>query len=97
MANREVARQRRARGKTLWCEVLFVVLMTTLVAAGWPAAARSLLGGSAITDSYGWDPLGIIGGSSDLRMHSVGEDLWDVWVCDTPDGSVLVTPDVVVP
>ena len=43
-------------------------------------------------DIYGWEPLGLIAGSSELRMHSLGEDLWEVWVCDTQGGRISVDP-----
>ena len=53
-------------------------------------------GTTRANDIYGWEPLGVIAGSSELRMHSLGQDVWEVWVCDTPDGDVAVDPAEVV-
>lgn len=54
------------------------------------AAARANSTARLASDAYGWDPVGIVAGSSELRMHSLGEDRWQVWVCDTAVGTVAV-------
>ena len=40
-------------------------------------------GGPTEAAQYGWEPLGIVAGGSQIRRHSVGRDVWEVWLCDT--------------
>ncbi len=46
------------------------------------------------TDMYGWEPLGIVAGGSQLRRHTLGSDVWEVWVCQV-GGGVGITPSEV--
>ena len=70
---------------------LFLVGFVAAFIMPWGAATANLSAQLA-NDIYGWEPLGVIAGSSELRMHSVGQDIWEVWACDTPDGDVWVDP-----
>jgi hypothetical protein len=40
-------------------------------------------GGLTEGAQYGWEPLGIVAGGSQIRRHSVGSDVWEVWLCNT--------------
>jgi hypothetical protein len=76
------------RGR-VWRELFLVAFIATFLVP-WGAATANqtaLLG----DDVYGWEPLGVIAGSSELRLHSQGDDVWEVWVCDTPAGEVSLT------
>jgi len=77
------------RGR-VWRELFLVAFIATFLVPWGPATAnqRARLG----ADVYGWEPLGVIAGSSELRLHSRGEDVWEVWVCDTTAGDVSVSP-----
>ena len=70
---------------------LFLVGFVAAFIMPWGAATANLSAQLA-NDIYGWEPLGVIAGSSELRMHSIGQDVWEVWACDTPDGDVPVDP-----
>lgn len=70
---------------------VFLVAVVAAFIVPWGAATANM-SAQLENDVYGWEPLGVIAGSSELRMHSLGEDLWEVWVCDTADGTVAVTP-----
>lgn len=74
--------------RRVWRELLLAAFIGAVLVP-WGAATATNLANLG-DDVYGWEPLGIIAGSSELRMHSLGEDVWEVWVCDTPDGSVAV-------
>ena len=64
-----------------------VILAAVLVAAlaPWPAAALG-----AAPDPYASDPLGLIPEIEMLRAHTIGTDVWEVWVCDAADGTASV-------
>ncbi len=72
----------------VWRELFLVAFIATFLVPWGSATANqaALLG----EDVYGWEPLGVIAGSSELRLHSQGDDVWEVWVCDTPSGTVAV-------
>ncbi len=74
--------------RRVWRELLLAAFIGAVLVP-WGAATATNLGKLG-NDVYGWEPLGLIAGSSELRMHSVGEDVWEVWVCDTPGGAVEV-------
>ena len=63
--------------------VLAAVLVVVL--APWPAATLG-----AATDPYAGDPLGLIPDIEMLREHTIGTDVWEVWVCDAADGTASV-------
>ena len=65
----------------------FICLALMLVAT--PAWAQEV-------DPYSSDPVDLIAYRDETRVYSSGTDLWEVWVCDVPDGSVGVTPSGVV-
>ena len=45
--------------------------------------------GSAVADDeYQADPLGLIAGYDVTTHYSLGDDLWEVWVCESPDGDL---------
>ena len=44
---------------------------------------NSSAGGPTEAAQYGWEPLGIVAGGSQIRRHSVGRDVWEVWLCNT--------------
>ena len=74
--------------RRVWREMLLAVFIGAALVPWGAATAKNL---AALGDDvYGWEPLGVIAGSSELRMHSMGEDVWEVWLCDTPDGSTAV-------
>lgn len=80
------------RGR-VWRELFLVAFVATFLVP-WGAATANMSAQLA-NDVYGWEPLGVIAGSSELRLHSEGEDVWEVWVCDTAAGSVAVQPEAV--
>ena len=71
-------------------ELLLVAIIAAFIVP-WSAATANVTAQLA-ADTYGWEPLNVIAGSSELRLHSLGEDTWEVWVCDTASGNVTVTP-----
>lgn len=73
---------------------LFLVGFVAAFIMPWGAATANF-SAQLGSDVYGWEPLGLIAGSSELRMHSLGEDRWEVWACDTPGGTVDVDPATV--
>ncbi|MDE0230706.1 MAG: S-layer homology domain-containing protein [bacterium] len=42
-------------------------------------------------DEYQADPLGLIPGYDLTTHYSLGDDLWEVWVCDSPDGDLDIS------
>lgn len=72
-------------------ELLLVAFIATFLVPSGAATANQAA--QLADDAYGWEPLGVIAGSSELRMHSPGDDFWEVWVCDTPSGTVSVSPE----
>jgi len=77
------------RGR-VWREFFLVAFVAAFIVP-WGAATANM-SAQLENDVYGWEPLGQIAGSSELRAHSLGEDVWEVWVCDTAGGSVAVEP-----
>jgi len=70
------------------------------------ASNRALIGALALVmvspavadeDPYQWDPLRLLAGNPSLRLHTSGEDKWEVWVCDTDAGNVAVQPADLLP
>ncbi len=48
--------------------------------------------GSAVADDDDqFDPLGLIPGFDLTTHYSLGEDHWEVWVCDSPDGDLDIS------
>ena len=45
-------------------------------------------------DPFRSDPLGLVAFSEVHRSVTLGNEAWDVWFCDTPNGNVVVDPDV---
>ena len=78
--------------RRVWLELALAVLIGAVLVP-WGAATAANLANLG-DDVYGWEPLGIIAGSSELRMHSVGPDVWEVWLCDTPGGSVATPSEM---
>ena len=50
-----------------------------------PASAQKV-------DPYASDPVDLIAYRDETRIYSSGADLWEVWVCEVPNGSIGVTP-----
>lgn len=42
----------------------------------------------ASSDPYEGDPLGLIARTDRTMEHSLGEDVWEVWICDVPEGDL---------
>jgi hypothetical protein len=74
----------------VWRELVLVAFIATFLVP-WGAATANM-SAQLENDVYGWEPLGVIAGSSELRLHSLGEDVWEVWACDTPDGDLQLDP-----
>jgi len=77
------------RGR-VWRELFLVAFIATFLVP-WGAATANM-SAQLENDVYGWEPLGVIAGSSELRLHSLGTDVWEVWVCDTPAGELSLDP-----
>ncbi|NNL12541.1 MAG: hypothetical protein HKO82_02500 [Acidimicrobiia bacterium] len=77
------------RGR-VWRELFLVAFVATFLVP-WGAATANM-SAQLENDVYGWEPLGVIAGSSELRLHSLGTDVWEVWVCDTPAGDLMLDP-----
>lgn len=62
-----------------------------ILIVGWaaPAFAQEV-------DPYLTDPIDLIAYRDETRVHSSGTDLWEVWTCDVPDGSVAISANVAV-
>ncbi len=52
-----------------------------------PAAAEE--------NGYDEDPLGLVAGYSTTTHYSLGEDLWDVWICEIPEAILDFSPSEV--
>lgn len=50
---------------------------------------------SAAVDPFGADDLDLIAYSDQVRAYSHGLDSWEVWICDTSNGSVALNPQLV--
>ena len=59
---------------------LFLAVAVLLVAR--PAAAQ---------DDDGTDPLGLITGYDLTSLYSLGEDHWEVWICESPEGHLDIS------
>lgn len=66
-----------------WLVVL--VLVVGFVLEALPAIAT--------TDPYGADPLGVVAYAEQVRVYTGAVDVWDVFICDTPDGTVSIGLD----
>ena len=64
--------------------VLFLAFMVLLVAR--PASAQ---------DDDGTDPLGLITGYDLTSLYSLGEDHWEVWICESPTGDLDLSASAV--
>ncbi len=60
------------------------LLSVALVATAAPAGAAA--------DPYAADPVRLVAHLDQVRAHTGGTDVWEVWVCDVPDGDVAVSP-----
>lgn len=50
---------------------------------------------AAAVDPFGSDPLGLVAFSDQVRAYTSGEDRWEVWVCDTANGGLVLDPAAV--
>jgi hypothetical protein len=50
---------------------------------------------SAAVDPYGADSLGLVAYGEQVRAHTTGVDTWEVWVCDTSNGNLVLDPGTV--
>ncbi len=47
----------------------------------------------AAADAYSEDPLGVVPFRTSVHQaHSLGSDVWEVWVCDVPNWGVVIEP-----
>ncbi len=81
----------------------WVVLLLVAVAAGVsqsdaqePPVGTSVSTTSTMVSPYGADPLGLVAHVDRLRRHSVGRDVWQVWVCELEGESMRVDPGDIV-
>lgn len=81
---------RRGRGFPRFGGVLVAVLVAFGAFAALPADAATDPG-----DPYAADPLRLVAHAEQGRFYTAGEDIWEVWACDVPDGSVPVDPAAV--
>ncbi len=51
---------------------------------------------SAVADDPQADPLGLIAGYDVTTHYSLGDDLWEVWVCESPDGDLDISVSEIV-
>ena len=51
---------------------------------------------SAVADDPQADPLGLIAGYDVTTHYSLGDDHWEVWVCDSPDGDLDISASEIV-
>ena len=64
----------------LYVGILILAVAVLLVAR--PAAAQ---------DDDGTDPLGLITGYDLTSLYSLGEDHWEVWMCESPEGNLDIS------
>ena len=72
-----------------------------LVIAGWdivPSVAQPPLVSSTVTTvaPYKDDPRGLVAHLDRLQRHSVGRDLWQVWVCEASGEIMVIDPEDIV-
>ncbi len=68
--------------------VLFAGLAILLLAPSSAAAAAE-----RNDELYEDDPLGLITAFNVTTHYSLGEDLWDVWICELPEGTLAISPE----
>lgn len=68
-------------------EAAFPVNLEEQVFVALPEGAEGL---TPTADIYAWDPLGLVAGD-DVRKYTSGTDLWEVWICETPQGDQPVS------
>ena len=44
-------------------------------------------------DPYNWGPMDLIDNTEPHREFTLSSEVWDVWLCDTPDGDLVLDPD----
>jgi hypothetical protein len=47
---------------------------------------------AAAVDPYGADELGLVAYGEQVRVYTSGLDTWEVWVCDTANGGLVIDP-----
>ena len=67
---------RRQKSLVLFFSILLLIVAVLFLVE--PAAA----------DDTGEDPLGLLIGYDVTSHYSLGEDLWEVWICEAPDGDL---------
>lgn len=72
-------------GGTLNARIRIVSIVTALTLA-FPGVA------SAAVDPFGADDLDLIAYADQVRAYSTGVDSWEVWVCDTSNGGLVLDP-----
>ena len=71
----------RSNPRRLLVLIVGILLLTQTVPAGAAAA----------DDPWADDPLGLIAFRDEVSaLYTTGQDVWEVWVCQVPDGSVPV-------
>ncbi|MGQ0848290.1 MAG: S-layer homology domain-containing protein [Actinomycetota bacterium] len=74
----------RATRWTASTTLLMSIGLLLVLGVAKPAVAQEV-------DPYQTDPLDLIALRDETRTYSTGTDIWEVWICDVPDGSVAVT------
>ncbi len=69
-----------------WSAVLFSILLVPL--AGEPA-----WGEEEDRRVYSDDPLGLVVAYNVTTHYSLDEDVWDVWICEVPEGTIDISVD----
>ena len=86
-------RWKSALGGVLWA--VFVVLCLLVVGRGVSPTVAQTGTTTTTVSPYVADPHGILALHDRLQRHSVGQDRWQVWVCEpSPGGSGRVSVDI---
>jgi len=73
-------------GRRVWSVLVLAVAFMSVTAAGAAAAV----------DAYGGDPNGLVPfRDSVATVYSIGEDVWEVWVCQVPGWNITLDVDAV--
>ena len=56
-------------------------------------ASASMAAGERIGELYADDPLGLVPAYKVRTHYSLDEDLWDVWICEVPEGTLQLSPE----
>ncbi len=78
--------------KASWSLLRCLPVLLATIGVVW-LASPSVAAGDRIEELYEDDPLGLVAAYKVRTHYSLDEDLWDVWICEVPDGTLQLSPE----